>query len=270
VRASMKLSWWLLRTGLVLSAGVGLAHADDWDGDDEIPTRVMSDLTHGSDDIHDLAAIPEFGGVIGPFADTDHAHMPQDPYSSWEVIVDGVSAQAGDLHLERMDIGALAVLQNATTPTIAGGWTRTLAWANNTDAPVVELIRVRAADCSKVCGKNARYRIRAYETTVSVARYNNSGTQVTVLLVQNNRATAKSGTVYFWSPAGALIAAHPFTLSAHALMVLNTSTVPAAYATSGSITIAHDAGYGGLNVKASVLEPATGFSFDTPGMYRPK
>jgi hypothetical protein len=37
---------------------------------------------------------------------------------------------------------------------------------------------------------------------------------------------------------------------------------------SGSITIAHDGPYGSLNIKAVALEPSTGFSFDTPGVYR--
>ena len=37
----------------------------------------------------------------------------------------------------------------------------------------------------------------------------------------------------------------------------------------GTITIAHDGGYGNLAVKAVALEPSTGFSFDTPGLYKP-
>ena len=33
---------------------------------------------------------------------------------------------------------------------------------------------------------------------------------------------------------------------------------------SGAMTVAHDGGYGGLVGKAVALEPATGFSFDSP------
>jgi len=58
------------------------------------------------------------------------------------------------------------------------------------------------------------------------------------------------------------------SIPARGQSVLNTSTIISG--ASGSITIAHDAGYGGLAVKASALEPATGFSFDTVGTYKPR
>lgn len=248
--------------GALLLTIAGAAVADDWDGDDDKPERRMPDLMHGSNEVHDLAALP------GPAADVDLAQMPQDPYSSWEVIVDGVTARATGLKLQRLNLDGTVILQNAGTPTIAGGYSRTLAWANGSPSPAVDLIRVHGADCAAGCTTNARYRIRAYETTVSVSRFNNSGTQVSILLIQNHRATAHAGTAYFWNAAGALVGSSPFTLTPKALQVLNTSTIVAGQ--SGSITIVHDAGYGGLAVKSVALEPATGFSFDTPGTYLPK
>lgn len=39
---------------------------------------------------------------------------------------------------------------------------------------------------------------------------------------------------------------------------------PKATAGSGSVTIAHDAGYGGLSGKLVTADPAAGFAFDTP------
>lgn len=248
--------------GALLFTVAGAALADDWDGYDDKPERRMPDLMHGSNEVHDLAALP------GPAADVDLSHMPQDPYSSWEVIVDGVTARATGLKLQRLNLDGTAILQNATTPTTAGGWSRTLAWANGSPSAAVDLIRVHGADCAASCTSNSRYRIRAYETTISVSRFNNSGTQVSVLLIQNHRATEHSGTAYFWSASGALVGSSPFTLMPKALQVLNTNTIVAGQ--SGSITIVHDAGYGGLGVKAVALEPATGFSFDTPGTYIPK
>jgi len=238
------------------------ALADDWDGYDDVPERRMPDLAHGSNEVHDLAALP------GPAADVDLQQMPQDPYSSWEVIIDGLTARSEGVKLQRLNLDGTAILQNATTPTIAGGFSRTLAWANASPSAAVDLIRVHSADCAASCTANSRYRIRAYETTISVARFNNSGTQVSVLLIQNHRASARSGTAYFWSATGALVGSSPFTLAPKALQVLNTSTVVAGQ--SGSITIVHDGGYGGLGVKSVALEPATGFSFDTPGTYIPK
>jgi hypothetical protein len=256
----------LLLAGLLLAlpalAMTTAARADDWDGYDDVPARRMPDLMHGSDEAHDLAALP------GPAPDVDLSQMPQDPYSSWEVIIDGLTGASVGVKLQRLTIDGSVILQNATTPTIAGGYSRTLTWANASPSPAVDLIRVHSADCAASCAANTRYRIRAYETTISVSRFNNSGTQVSVLLIQNHRANARSGTAYFWSAAGALVGSSPFNLSPKSLLVLNTSTVVAGQ--SGSITIVHDGGYGGLGVKSVALEPATGFSFDTPGTYMPK
>ena len=140
------------------------ALADDWDGYDDVPERRMPDLAHGSNEVHDLAALP------GPAPDVDLAQMPQDPYSSWEVIIDGLTARAAGVKLQRLTIDGTVILQNATTLTIAGGFSRTLAWANNSPSAAVDLIRVHSADCAANCTANSRYRIRAYETTISVAR----------------------------------------------------------------------------------------------------
>jgi hypothetical protein len=46
--------------------------------------------------------------------------------------------------------------------------------------------------------------------------------------------------------------------------VSNTSAVPGVGGQSGSITVASDVAYGALAGKAVAVEPATGFTFDTP------
>jgi len=48
------------------------------------------------------------------------------------------------------------------------------------------------------------------------------------------------------------------------MLVLNTSTLPALQGQAGAITISHDGRYGALQGKAVAVEPATGFTFDTP------
>lgn len=251
---------------IVISAALATvstsALSDDWDGDDDAYSRYLHDLTHGSDEWHDLAKRP------GPVADADHVFVPQDPYTSWEVTIDGLTPVAGDLALDRMIPGVNVLLQSGVAPTTAGGVSRTLWWANPLSTPAIDMIRVQGADCAATCNTRAKYRIRAYETTISVPRFNNSGSQVTVLLVQNTRSIARSATAYFRDATGTLVGTSPMTLPAHGLSVLNTMTV--VIGTSGSITIAHDAGYGGLSAKAVALEPATGFSFDTIGTYKPK
>jgi hypothetical protein len=91
---------------------------------------------------------------------------------------------------------------------------------------------------------------------------------VTVLVLQNPGNDPVSGTIYFWSNAGALIGQQALSLAAHALLSLNTSTV--APGVSGAITVAHDGAYGVLAGKAVSLEPATGFSFDSPLVSKPR
>jgi hypothetical protein len=39
---------------------------------------------------------------------------------------------------------------------------------------------------------------------------------------------------------------------------------------AGSVRIPHSCGYGGLSGKAVSVEPATGFTFDTPVLHRPR
>ena len=95
-------------------------------------------------------------------------------------------------------------------------------------------------------------------------RFNNAGTQVTVLLLQNPTNYTIAGNIYFWNTAGALVATQTFTLTAKQLQVLNTSTVPGADGVGGAVTIANDGRYGDLSAKTVALEPATGFSFDSP------
>src|SRR4029450_11524436 len=46
--------------------------------------------------------------------------------------------------------------------------------------------------------------------------------------------------------------------------------VPALAGQGGSVTIAHNARYGDLSGKTVALEPATGFSFDSPMVELPK
>jgi hypothetical protein len=140
---------------------------------------------------------------------------------------------------------------------------------NATSSPIDdEMIRVRSASCASDCGADDTYRLRAWETTASVPRFNNSGTQVTVMLVQNASSAPVTGTVYFWSASGAPAGQELFSLAPRALLVLNTaSVVPGA---GGSITVVHDGPYGALAGKTVALEPATGYSFDSPLVPRPR
>ena len=86
--------------------------------------------------------------------------------------------------------------------------------------------------------------IRAYDTTYSISRFNNSATQVTLLVIQNTSTDTVAGTAWLWNAAGTLVISQPFSLAPNAVFVVNTSTL--APGVGGSITVSHDGRYGSL------------------------
>jgi uncharacterized repeat protein (TIGR01451 family) len=219
----------------------------------------VHELDHGSIESADLAAGP------GPTADQDWYRIGQSPRSSYEVVVDAVSGDLGPAgpELRRIDSDGVTVLQNSVL--VGGLSSRALAWENPSGARRDdELVRVRSLGCSTGCTASDAYRIRAYETTGRISRFNNSGSQVTLLVLQNVTNRLVAATAWFWDPSGALLASQVLTLDARGLGVVNTSAVGGLAGTSGSITVTSDAGYGGLAGKAVAVEPATGFTFDSP------
>ena len=126
-----------------------------------------------------------------------------------------------------------------------------------------EYLRVRGGT-GTAWTANDEYTIEISNTTLFAPRFNNSATQVTVLLLQNTTQGTVAGTIDFWSAGGALLLGHPFTIAAHGVLTLNTSGLAGAAGQSGALSIAHDGGYAALTGKAVALEPGTGFTFDTP------
>jgi hypothetical protein len=211
--------------------------------------------------MHDLEALP------GPAADEDWYRISQKPYSSYEVVVDATSGDIGlTLVLERIASNGTTVLQSSSS--IGVGFSRSLRFTNATAAAIDnQYIRVKSGSCTTTCGPQDVYRLRAYETTYAVPRFNNSGSQSTVLLVQNPASYTIAGNVYFWSQAGALVFTQAFTAGPKALYGLATAGVVPGQ--SGTITVSHDGRYGDLSGKTVALEPSTGFSFDSPMVPRP-
>jgi hypothetical protein len=253
--------WLVLGLGFALASGRA-ALADVWDvqtQNDNAVATTENELVHGSDQLHDLGALP------GPAADNDWYRLSQKPFSSYEIVADATSGDIGTtLNVLRTDSAGAGV---QTSVAVGVGYSRSLRWANTTSAAVDDQrIQVNSGTCTTDCGADDVYRLRAYETTYAVPRFNNSGTQVTVLLLQNPTNYTINATVYFWSAAGASVGTSTVALAPKALQVLNTSTV--APAQSGALTIAHDGRYGDLSGKSVALEPATGFSFDTPALAR--
>jgi hypothetical protein len=264
-----KIGSWLV-LGL-LSAGPTSA-TDYWDAtlsNDNSAFSTFNEMVHGVSQQHDLEANP------GPVADEDWYYMYDAPGSSYEVVLDSAPAEVnpGTNSLVRVDSDGATVIQAAEGASVGSlvPRARALRWQNTNATFTLNFLRVGSVDCATSCGASAQYHIRFHDTTVAVPRFNNGGSQLTVLIVQNSSSFTRNiaGTVYFWSTTGALLGTSTFSLPAKAALVLNTSGVPGVGGQGGTITIAHDGGYGGLTVKSVALEPSTGFSFDTPGTYKP-
>jgi hypothetical protein len=233
--------------------------------DDDAPSLANTELSHGSVVAADLAADP------GPAADVDFYRLAQAPRASYEVVMDAVSGDvAPQVLLERLSSNNVTVLQAATA--VGTGSSKSLRFENLLPAQVTaQQVRVRGAGCGASCGPDDVYRLRAYETTYAIPRFNNSGSsQVTVLVIQNPAGYTINGHAYFWDGAGALLHTLPFTLAPKALLALNTASVAALQGKGGTITVSNDGRYGDLSGKAISLEPATGFGFDTPMTPRPR
>jgi hypothetical protein len=256
-------------TVAVLAAGAHAVRADSWDvntQNDNAAATTENELMHGSNQVHDL-------GALGGVADVDHYRIGQRPYSSWEVVVDATSADLNDaaagLLLQRVDATGATVLQGASPVTSTLNFNQSLRWQNTSGSAVADqLIRVSSSSCTTGCGTDDVYRIRAFETTYSIARFNNSSGQTTVVLVQNTAPYAVAGTLYFWNASGGLITSYAFSLAPKALAVVTAGTVPGIADQAGSVTLSNTGRYGDLSGKAVALEPATGYAFDTPLVHR--
>ncbi len=230
--------------------------------DDDAPSLSSAELSHGSRQRADLRAQPA--------TDQDFYRIAQRPYSSYEIVVD---ASSGDfdpaLVVARLAADNATVLQTAAV--VGVGSSTSLRWQNALPETVVsQHIRVTSDGCTGACGADDVYEIRAYDTTYTCARFNSSGTQASVLLLQNPTNATVSANAYFWQASGRLLHIQGFTLAPHSLAVLGTASVPALVGTSGSVTVTSDAAYGALKGKIVALEAATGFSFDSTLEPRPK
>jgi hypothetical protein len=236
--------------------------ADIWDEggdpDNVLTTLPDNELWHGVVQVHDLGALP------GPVEDVDYFSIYVDQYHSYEALITGTTGDlnnggAPDFKFERLDAGG-QVAQNflAVSPIT---FSRAIAWEAGT-AETANFLRVSGPGCGTACTAADQYTISLTDTTYSIPRFNNSGTQSTTLLIQNVSRLGVQGTIWYFDNSGAQVASQALSLSPHQLAVIPTSGTAAGQ--SGSILVSHNGHYGVLAGKAVALEPATGFTFDTP------
>jgi ELWxxDGT repeat protein len=227
-----------------LSDGSGRGVIRDDDGS---PGGDLNGLTHGSVVTANLESLP------GPAPDADWYLFPSAEPSSYEVIVDEVSGDIEPLSVDLLQPGEF--LPAVTSMPVGLGAARSLRWS---EAQAGQKIRVRSGGCLTDCGADDRYRLRAYDTSYAIPRYNSTGGQVSLVIVQNRTDQSVTVTVRFWSEQGFLVGETQQLLNPRGSAVLAT---PAN--TSGGVTVAHNGGYGALAGKSVTIEQATGFSFDS-------
>jgi hypothetical protein len=242
--------------GTVTAANVvdGIGQGTIINDDFPLATDSRVELIHGSKLARSLAA-------AGSVAIQDFFPIQSKARQSWEVVVDGTGGDigTGGPNVVRLDSDGTTVVQTASS--IGAGSSKSMRWENAGAADFNGYVRVESAGCTTTCTAEDVYRVRAYDTTYSISRFNNSATQVTILVVQNTSTDAVVGTAWLWDSTGALVSSQPLNLAPNATFVLNTSTV--APGVGGTITVSHDGRYGSLAGKAVAVEAATGFTFDT-------
>lgn len=229
-----------------------------------VGVRAQAELTHGARITADLAS-------AGGAPDADFYRIRQSPRSSYEIVLDGGSGDTGNGAGPRLSLlAANGLTELVVGGSIGTGSSRSLRWMNDTTSTVDDqYVLVRSTDCSNSCGPDDQYRLRLWDTTGSIPRFNNSGSQVTVVILQNTGSASVHGRLHFWDTSGVLRFDLLFFIPARGLLTTGTG-FPELDGVGGSMTIASDAPYGTLVGKAVALEPTTGFSFDAPMTMRPR
>jgi hypothetical protein len=260
----MKSKWSLVGLMALALAGAPVL-ADVWDAsptDQDDSSATDNEIVHGTVQTHDLAA-------QAATADQDWYKIPSFAFSSHEFVVDGPTGDVTNgLDLNRVTAAGAVLTAGAGLP---GGsnYAQSVRWQNVSTTSTTEYVRVSGAQCTTACTTVDQYTARYFETTAVISRYNNSGTQTTVMILANPNDYTISGTAWFFTTtAGVLAGSQPFVISSRDVDVF--STASQAPGVSGFIIITHNGRYGDLHGKAVALEPATGFSFDTPLTYKAK
>jgi hypothetical protein len=254
-------------------ATAGPVRADVWDvgaaTNDNTPLATHNELIHGLEQVHDLGAregVPD-----------EDFYVVEQGTASFEAIVDSTSADVGGIfsaaNFVRLEDDGVTIAQESSSAWgFLGnpGFNRALRWRRGsvTAGTFRSYLRVKAT-CGGTCTSEDTYRIRFLETTLSIPRFNNSGTQATILIINNPTHGTVSGEIYFIAGSGSLLHIQPLEIPTFGTFVVNTTSIPELQGQSGSARVTHDAGYGELTGKAVALEPATGFVFESPLVPRP-
>jgi hypothetical protein len=269
----------------------GLALAVDLYEPDDSAIAGLGLLVHGQTQARDLEGT----------SNVDYMHIDAVPGHSYEVRM--LVPRSTAYHELSRRSAAAANLQTAlgiAFNAIRNGNNDLSSWNPHTSAQMnwiepqegdpgrTRFIRVADTGSTPRTAAGSAYTVEMRETTMYCARYNNTGGQTTVLILQRayaeetfENANGCNWTARFYDQAsvytgGALNGAIGGSnsnsgtgLYTNGMQVISTTSVPGVANTKGSIQVSHTCGYGKVQAKTVALEPATGFSFDTPCAPRP-
>jgi hypothetical protein len=253
----MKRGWDFARkagaVAALLAFASGAAAIDDWDAaavKDNTASTTRNLLYPGAAQTHDLQA---FGGI----ADEDWFVVNVELFRQYQVHVGEVT---GDTPVDNIDFLELW-----------DGVGSTMVQSGSGSAGVEKFVRFFSNDTTfrvRVKGNanspaTSRYSIRLTEATMYCPRYNNSGTQVSVLIVQNVSNASCDIAVDFFNETGGYVATFSGTALGNGMVVLPAGSIPAVVGTKGSVQLHPFCSPSALKAKMVALEPSTGFSFDT-------
>jgi hypothetical protein len=238
---------------------------NSWDDD----STTLNFLQHGTRQVqHDLQQ-------VGTSLDTDWYVVKPVLWHSYEVRVNGGimywGASCGPIvcpHVDLVTPAGLVVIPGSvsgddapfTTPSL--GRSMSLRWLGN--GSTLSFVRVGPGDLS-TSGSGPFYDLSFRDTTYSVPRWNNSGTQVSIFILQNTTVNNVRGFIYMFDSVGQLAGSIPYDLPPRGMTVVNSRALPQFAGKSGSALIATEiGGYGALTGKVVSVEASTGFTFDTP------
>ena len=224
---------------------------------DNLPTTTTNELN--VDQVHDLEAI---GGV----ADKDCAIYTERGKRSYEV---RAWSESGEIDFLNQPVAISFFTDTGGSLGTAAGFSRAGAvarWINTLAPDFAASNRACVSTGQTHLTANAKYRFEFRETTLFCPRYNNSGTQSSVLMIQMARGTGSTCNVeahFFNQDNGQIVGTYSSTLTQNNMLVVPAAGVTGVAGTRGHARIAHTCGNGGLKAKLVALEPSTGFSFDT-------
>jgi hypothetical protein len=264
---------------VALSAAPAALAVDPYEPD-TIGSIFRALATHGTRQNHDLEGT----------GDVDYVVLDPVPRRSYEASVTTAGRFTADL--SRRDLadavqqwGAPLIVRSIRSPTgTLMNWSphtsSVLNWIESgVDAERTRYLRVDANGAVHTAA-DSQYTLQLRETTLYCPRYNNTGGQATVLIVQRvgvqERDELVPGCIWtadFYDQAYApyghtLNGSYSGSLGPNGMFVVATAGVVPG--TSGSIQIAHTCGYGRVQAKAVSVEPSTGFTFDTTCSTRPE